>query len=124
MPKLYPLPIADIRSPIHKTVLAYANAKISRNQMNCAISGLFKAYGITELALDNYRIRIIDDPITTRLGVFPVVVMESDAVAQGPTCPVCGNTSPGYLGGDTVIAAACLDCGTFYQYEAREVGRP
>ncbi|OPY64122.1 MAG: hypothetical protein A4E56_00176 [Pelotomaculum sp. PtaU1.Bin065] len=116
MAKILPFPGPGVRAEIHTMVSLYASGKWSRQRMMTAVAGKLDEYGISSLVVGNYVVRKAE-PVTTVLGIWPVVFVESKTVTSKPMCPTCESGVCGYLAGDKVITVMCLDCGCIYEFK-------
>lgn len=119
MAAVLPFPNQSVRALIHTTIKLWAAGKWSRQQMMSQVSDTMGSYGCSKLAINNYTVRV-DTPVITNIGKFPVVTIEAKGVTNGSTCPVCRSKEYGYLAGENVITAMCLDCGCIYRFKPRK----
>lgn len=119
MATVHPFPNQSVRALIHTVIQLYAAGKWTRQQMMSQVHDTLRQYGVTKLTVNNYTVRVVE-PVITKAGTFPVVLIEGGEVSASIGCPACHSREAGYMAGDAVVTVMCQDCGCIYSFHARK----
>lgn len=113
MATVHPFPNQSVRALIHSVIQLYAAGKWTRQKMMSQVHDTLKHYGVTQMKMDGYTVRIISH------GEFPVVLIAGEKTKTERGCPACKGQAFGFLAGGNesgVVTGMCLDCGCIYGF--------